>query len=357
MFAADVDEDGDLDVLSASFSDDKIAWYENTDGQGTFGPQRIISTAAVRPTSVFAADLDCDGDMDVLSASFSDDKIAWYENADGFGGFGPQQVISVDADAAHSVFSADLDGDGDLDVLSASSSDNKVAWHENMNGRGDFGREQVISLDSDGARSVFAIDLDGDSDIDVLSASGNEISWHENTTGLGDFGARQIIASDADGTRSVFAADLDGDGDVDVISASELAGKIAWYGNLRLVTSVRKSASVTDEFALQTNYPNPFNPETVIRYELSSSADVTLEIYNLVGQRVTTLVSQKMSSGAHSIAWRGRDALGRPVTSGVYIYRLRTGSFVEVRRCCCYGDFLLCINSWRLFDSLSWKLV
>ena len=66
-------------IPSASYGDDKIAWYENTDGMGTFGPQHVITNAA-GAASVFAADLDGDGDQDVLSASFGDQKIAWYEN-------------------------------------------------------------------------------------------------------------------------------------------------------------------------------------------------------------------------------------------------------------------------------------
>ena len=86
-----MDGDGDLDVLSASYADDKIAWYENTDGDGSFGSEQVISTAANGATSVFAADVDGDGDLDVLSASYRDDKIAWYENTDGRGALGPSR--------------------------------------------------------------------------------------------------------------------------------------------------------------------------------------------------------------------------------------------------------------------------
>ncbi|MCH8880447.1 MAG: VCBS repeat-containing protein [Planctomycetes bacterium] len=198
---------------------------------GVLFVEQIISTAADRPVSVFAADLDGDGDTDVLSASQIDDKIAWYENTDGLGSFGPQQIISTAADNAFSVFAADLDGDGDNDVLSASFSDDKIAWYENTDGLGSFGPQQIISTAADGARSVFAADLDGDGDSDVLSASvgDGKIAWYENTDGLGSFGPQQIITTTADGASSVFAADLDGDGDIEVLSASWYDDKIAWY--------------------------------------------------------------------------------------------------------------------------------
>ena len=231
VFAADLDGDGDNDVLSASYAEDKIAWYENTDGLGSVGPPQIISTTADGALSVSAADMDGDGDFDVLSASFDDDTIAWYENTDGLGSFGPRRIISIEANGANSVFGADLDGDGDPDVLSASFLDNKIAWYENTDGLGSFGPQQIITTAADGAISVFAVDLDGDGDTDVVSASftDDKIAWYENADGLGNFGPQQIISATAEHARSVFAADLDGDGDADVLSASDDHDKIAWY--------------------------------------------------------------------------------------------------------------------------------
>ena len=76
--------------------------------------------------------MDGDGDMDVLSASLTDDKIAWYEN-DGNQVF-TEQVITTNADGALSVYATDVDGDGDMDVLSASQYDNKIAWYEHEGG-------------------------------------------------------------------------------------------------------------------------------------------------------------------------------------------------------------------------------
>ena len=97
------------------------------------GPPQVITTSADYAQSVYATDIDGDGDADVLSASLLDNKIAWYENqADG--SFGPQQVITTNANGAYSVYATDIDGDGDADVLSASRNDDKIAWYENTIG-------------------------------------------------------------------------------------------------------------------------------------------------------------------------------------------------------------------------------
>jgi VCBS repeat-containing protein len=225
VFAADVDGDGDTDVLSASFADDKISWYEN-DGSENF-TAHTISTDADKVYSVFAADVDGDGDIDVLSASHNDDTIAWYEN-DGNQIF-TEHTISVAADGARSVFVADVDGDGDMDVLSASALDDTIAWYENDGSEGFTAH--TISNTADNAKSVFAADVDGDGDMDVLSASHSDdkIAWYEND-GSGGFTAHTISTA-ALAPISVFAADVDGDGDIDVLSASHDDDKIAWYEN------------------------------------------------------------------------------------------------------------------------------
>ena len=93
-----------------------------------FGTQQVISTAADGASSVFAADVDGDGDLDVLSASAADDELAWYQNTDGAGSFGSQQIISTAANGAWSVFAADVDGDGDLDDLSPTIDDDNNSW-------------------------------------------------------------------------------------------------------------------------------------------------------------------------------------------------------------------------------------
>jgi len=277
VITSDLDGDLDMDIISASLSDDKIAWYENMDGLGSFGAQKIISTSTDGPNSIFATDIDGDGDMDIISASINDDKIAWYENTDGLGGFGTQQIITTNFDQAFSVYAIDIDGDLDKDVVAASNGDDKIAWYENMDGLGTFGPEKIISTDADQARSVFASDIDGDGDMDVLSASRSDdkIAWYENMDGHGSFGTQQIISDLADGAQWVIAADLDGDKDMDVLSASEFDNKIAWYENLSTV-SVNENT-----FMGFSVYPIP----TTGILNIKSKEKIThIEIFNRFGQ-------------------------------------------------------------------------
>jgi hypothetical protein len=260
VYAADLDGDQKVDVLSASSDDDKIAWYRNL-GSGNFGKQKVINEAAVlgvmgkekdgnavEANTVLATDLDGDGDMDVLSASRRDSKIAWYENL-GKGSFGKQRVLTDEAWYASHVHAGDLDGDGDQDVLFSAvggSYESIIAWIENK-GSKKFSTPKVISKANESPLSVYAADLDGDGDLDIVTAQyevdpqyntdhKSKVAWYENT-GKGNFGKQKVISTNVKGARSVFAADLDMDGDKDVLSASNIGlssystGKFAWHQN------------------------------------------------------------------------------------------------------------------------------
>ncbi|MFC1539653.1 T9SS type A sorting domain-containing protein [Candidatus Latescibacterota bacterium] len=84
--------------------------------------------------------------------------------------------------------------------------------------------------------------------------------------------------------------------------------------------------------ALYENYPNPFNPTTTIKYSLKENKHTKLVIYNSLGQVIRTLVHDVQDAGIHSVQWDGRDDNARHVSSGLYFYRLETGSFVKTQR-------------------------
>ena len=239
--AADLDGDGDLDVLAAIYDSNEVLWFENLDGKGDFGAARMVTDQAIGPLSVSTGDIDGDGRLDVLSTSAGayDSDVSWYRN-EGQGVFGPQRVITLEVTQPMAVAAADLDGDGDLDVLSASYGDDemglddKVAWYENTDGQGAFGEQKVLDEDVGGASAVIAADLDGDDDLDVVFGTYGRI---HGTGGLaGEPGQRPVrlgpqVTQDMDGVVSLEAVDLDGDDDLDLISASFYDNKVAWYEN------------------------------------------------------------------------------------------------------------------------------
>ncbi len=98
------------------------------------------------------------------------------------------------------------------------------------------------------------------------------------------------------------------------------------------VTEHNEVAALPKEFALGQNYPNPFNPQTEIRYELPKESQVVLAIFNLVGQRVKTLVNGKIAAGRYTVKWNGADDGGKNLSSGLYIYRFEAGEYVQARR-------------------------
>ncbi len=102
-----------------------------------------------------------------------------------------------------------------------------------------------------------------------------------------------------------------------------------WFNNDTLVVS---TVGIPAEFALHQNYPNPFNPTTMIEFDLPEVADVSLVIYDLTGRQIRTLVNGSINAGYRGITWNGCDDFGNGVATGMYIYRLKAGNFVDVKK-------------------------
>ena len=264
----DIDGDGDTDEITAL--EHGIKWRENS----LFGKVGWAASHDVTQDSdhghasisnwhdgisLDAADFDGDGDLDLV---WENDWIAWYENLDGEGTFGNEQVIAKPNDrgfvvtptGTSSISAADIDGDGDIDLVaiesdrhqgsSCESCNTQIVWYENMDGNGTFGNEQPLAsvLGFAGRSSIATADVDGDGDVDIVSAVTNsttvraELAWFENTDGAGSFGVRKTIYSGSDqigpmghiAGMTLSTADLDGDGDLDLLWAN---GNAAWFEN------------------------------------------------------------------------------------------------------------------------------
>jgi hypothetical protein len=104
------------------------------------------------------------------------------------------------------------------------------------------------------------------------------------------------------------------------------------WGYGELVTGISEVLGVPKTFAVSPNYPNPFNPTTSIKYQLPQSSDVRLVIYNVLGQRVRTLLNNQIEAGYHEVVWDGLNDYGNQLGSGIYIYRFEAGDYSRVQK-------------------------
>jgi hypothetical protein len=237
VFVIDLDEDGALDVLTTARTSGRVSWFRGHRDPGAppVYSEHVITSLADVPLAVFAADVDGDGDLDVLSAGFNDDKIVWYENGGGDIGVFPSRDISTTADGAADVAAADLDGDGDVDVVSAARLSGLITWYEN-DGAADpaFTAHDIAS--APGATSVALADIDGDGDIDIAASSlGDHTVYLYLNINLGPPGPSfpgQVVSTAGLDPVRVVVADVDGDGKRDLLSAGRQSDTILWHRNL-----------------------------------------------------------------------------------------------------------------------------
>ncbi len=221
---ADLDEDGEQDVLAVGWGGG-LSWWRNTGG-GASWTENVVATNLSSPTSVRTGDLDEDGDLDLLVATSGDDTVRWYLNN---GSWTPSTVTAA-LGGAWTAVPADMNGDGGLDVLATGRNGDTIAWWE-LSGKSWLSHTVVTAFD--GAMGVEAVDMDRDGDLDVLATGyfAGTVTWWENLNGSGLSWQEHTIATGFTGAGLVTAADFDGDGDVDVAASGVTLGAIAWFRN------------------------------------------------------------------------------------------------------------------------------
>lgn len=118
----------------------------------------------------------------------------------------------------------------------------------------------------------------------------------------------------------------------DLTRKGTITGRTPDYLTPDDVSSASEGSGSPAKFLLKQNHPNPFNPQTVISYQLETAGEVHLKIYNLAGQEITTLVQEFQEPGDYQLTWNGKDNLGQQVSSGVYLYRFQIGNKIEIRK-------------------------
>jgi len=221
IFSTDLDGDGDMDILTSSYGDKSVSWFENLDGMGNFTPPVFLDPDVPQPAGAIAEDLDGDGDPDIIYASWERDEIFWKKNL-GAGLFGNPQIIDDYASGVWKLYSSDIDGDGDPDLVVPLREGHGVVWYENMDGTGNFSEKKWIDSNMQNAREAFPADIDGDGFTDIVSldwSTGTAI-WYRNEDGKGNFSVRKTITDQLNYPEKLICIDLDGNGYPDILTGS-----------------------------------------------------------------------------------------------------------------------------------------
>ena len=244
---ADIDDDGDIDIIGSSFSLDKLTLWENTEGSGTNWVEHQIAEFYPEPGEVYVADMDGDGDIDIVSYSDPsfEGTIDWWENSDGSGTVWNQYVIDSDDFSPSSIHATDIDGDGDNDVIVGSNWDDKVCWWENINNVGTIWQKHTVGF-PDAPRSVEAADFDGDGDQDItVAANGDDqLVWWENLNGTGLLWQKHIFFRDYFTTGEIAEpTDINNDGVIDIVA---LYGSFCWFSLFEHMPAGSLTSSILD---------------------------------------------------------------------------------------------------------------
>jgi len=330
--AADVNADTAIDLIVGNYDSTTVAVLLNNRSGAFAAP--VFYEAGDWPGHVKCYDFDDDDDIDIITTNYYDDSVGVLFN-DGSGAFNTSMSYYA-GDGPSTAFPADIDNDGDCDLIVTNYDIDTISILTN-----DGSNNLTISSQfSSGLTPTYAdaidFDSDGDSDLVVSNMNSHTISIYENNAGVFTYNADYNVGR---GPRMVLPIDIDGDLNDDLVICSCFDGMITVMLNRMtlppLPTDIEDNGDMTiipDEYILQANYPNPFNPSTMIKYALPERAHVTISVYNILGRKVATLVDDTKAAGEYVATWDGRDSENREVASGLYLYQIKAGNITESRK-------------------------
>jgi len=295
--ASDIDDRGDLNLNGIAYEIADAVLYSN---YFILGPIVFDPDPLRRASQIAASDVNADGAiLTVADLVFLIRIILGLQEP--IPGPGPARVGIVD------VAVADLSwrGEDDETTVTLGADDPVGALSLNATVRGNV--KDVVSSAA-------------------LESAGLELRWHQDGTQLNvlvySMQGHSLPAGEIELFRIVGSPDIE-DVRTDI---SDAAGRV-------MKSSAQREAVRPATFDLLANYPNPFNPATEIRFRLHGELEVTLMIFNVLGQPVSTLLDRRtLVAGEHRIVWSAQDHSGRPLPSGVYLYRLDAGGVTQTRK-------------------------
>ncbi len=354
---ADLDGDNHLEIIAA-VRESVYIWRDNGESFPGNWPFYVGLYATPSPA---VGDLNKDGTLEILCASQYRVYVLEPDGSPMPGWDGGRNVnLDLGFGNASSPVIGDINGDDSLEVI-VSGKGYLYAW--DYHGEPLPGWPIRWPIGSTGSWSSPALgDINGDGEVEIIVGSGahNVYAFRSDGSLLEGF---PLITWDAV-SNSPAIGDLDGDGDMEIVVGSfdftvyiwDCRGgsspqriewgmfhhdfqHTGWYEFIppnEVPESPSPNLSLPQRVNLYQNYPNPFNSNTAISYQLSAVSSqqsaVSLKIYNILGQKVKTLVEERQKPGRYRIIWNGKNDRGKSVASGIYLFRLKAGKFESVRK-------------------------
>ena len=291
VYANDIDGDGDADMLVTNNSSNTVSVLKNN-GNGTFATKVDYITGS-GPQIIYVSDIDVDGDGDMLVNNYNSYTVSVMKN-NGDGTFATKVDYATGVWPS-SVYASDIDGDGDGDILVANNGSNTVSVLKN-NGDGTFATK-VDRATGSNPSSVYAADIDGDGDNDIMIA--NNVSngvtiWKNNGTGA--FPIRLDYYTGVS-PRSVYASDIDGDGDNDMMFANEGSDNVSVLKN-----------NGDGTFATNVDYSAGDGPVSVYASDMDGDGDGDILVANWNSDNVSVLKNNGNGTFATKVDYSSGDA-------------------------------------------------
>ncbi|MCF7824594.1 MAG: S8 family serine peptidase [Candidatus Marinimicrobia bacterium] len=383
----DLDKDGDLEIITMTYTGDLELLHHDGTAFNTYFPQNFGSSTTV---SVAVGDVNSDGSPNIVLAG--SDKNLHVMNLDGTEVSGFPVTLSDRVKSSVVLTNLDDSADGSLEILFGGNdnylhvynSSGSELWNYSSGGQDVQTDPAVSDIDNDGDLEIIFVGVTRD--IYALDHTGTLLAGWPISTGGSIYSTPAIADVDGDGIAEIFfgstdynlyglhldgsniigfparlsgkvhgsvsLADFDGDGDVEIIAGTtkDLAvldlpgvGEITRYwpthrGNLHRTgafyytpVGIAQGKTLPTAYKLSDNYPNPFNPSTKIDFEIPEAAYVKLEIMDIRGRVVETLVSEYLNASDYTVTWTG-NINGKAASAGLYLYRLSTPAGNMIRK-------------------------
>ncbi|PIE51886.1 hypothetical protein CSA37_09590 [Candidatus Fermentibacteria bacterium] len=226
LVAGDIDDDGDMDLFGASYRDDYVCWWENS-GSGSSWIKNTIGSSCNGPRLDDACDLDYDGDLDVCVGLFTGDSLLWYEN-NGIGNSWTRHTVSGSFNGARGGWFNDFNGDSHIDIVCAGGQADSLCWFENADNTGtSWTRHTIDVFNNPWMCNTADVDDDGDSDVMICGTNEDICYWYEND-GSGNF-TSQAIADGLQGSMYIGAFDVDMDEVMEIVISDASSDVSSYY--------------------------------------------------------------------------------------------------------------------------------